>query len=324
MQPPGGEEPDPGQLRAHASHLDVLWARLGHIRTATEQIGRDQAAFGPLCGWIFTGMGDRHVRHDELVAYVQENLSLAAEGLRRAAAGDGELAGLAPDAADDATGVDPPMERESASGIVQRVVEAIRGREWVATLLADAVPVAEFAAPVTESVAASRRVGLDWALANVAPLRQMMDDLAGMPEVVRGHAIAWNAMAADLHAIAADLRGHLDGDLPSQGRADVRAYRALMSHNVEAITGIAATATAIAVITKAGGDMILLVRDIVRGLLADLIVQLIAAAPPAPGTNALRAIAWQLCAVVAAMWRIQAYVGALVTSMINLSQYIDG
>jgi hypothetical protein len=159
---------------------------------------------------------------------------------------------------------------------------------------------------------------------NIAPLRQMMDDLAGTPEVVSAHAARWSAMAGDLRGIAADLRKHLDGDLSRLQRPDVRAYQALMSHNVEAIMGLAETAAALGLITKAGGDLILLVRDIVRGLIADLIVRVIVSVPQASGANAVRMTVYHLAAVASTAWRIRAYVAALVASVVTLSRYIDG
>lgn len=78
-----------------------------------------------------------------------------------------------------------------------------------------------------------------------------------------------------------------------------------------------------ALITKAAGDLILLTRDIVRGLIADLVARMmvwLADTAVVP----MSVTATKLATVVATWWRIHAYVTALVTSMTRLSQYLDG
>lgn len=318
-----GHPVDPEQLRAHATNLDALRERFGTVRTASQQIEQEQAAFGPLCGWIFTGLGDRHVRQDELIAYVEENLRLAAEGLRRVADGEDELTDLTSGPGADSPGEGAATRPRSPSETVRRVIDAVRSREWVEDLLADAAPVLEFAAPVTDSYTALRAGALAWAMAYIPPLRRMLDDLTGMPDVVASHATIWSTMATDLHRITTDLRSHLDRDLSGCHRPDVRGYLAMMAHNVDALAGLAEISTAMSLITKAAGDLILLTRDIVRGLVADLVAREIiwvaeTTVVPMP------AMAAQLAYAVATSWRIHAYVTALVTSMTNLSQYVDG
>jgi hypothetical protein len=302
-------------FRAHASQLDALRMRFGAVRAASGRIERDQAAFGALCGWIFTGLGDRHGKQDELVAYVEENLLLAADGMRRVAAGAQELAELAGEPGDGAT--------RSPSEVVARVLEMVRSRQWVEELLADAAPVVEFATPATDLYTVLRAQGLEVAIARIAPLREMLDDLTGMPEVVASHSAIWTSMSTDLHGLAAGLRVRLDLDLSGVDGPDVRAYLAMMAHNVEALTGLADVATAMAVITKAAGDLILLTRDIVRGLIADLVARTIIWSAGAPDVVPLPVTVARLATAVATSWRIHAYMTALVTSMTRLSQYVD-
>lgn len=61
-------------------------------------ISQNDAAYGLLCGWIAGVLESRHVRQDELIAYVEENLSLAVDALRRTADGydaaEADTAGL--------------------------------------------------------------------------------------------------------------------------------------------------------------------------------------------------------------------------------------
>ncbi|MEE6263806.1 type VII secretion target [Plantactinospora sonchi] len=76
---------DTAQIRAHAAKLDDLHARFDAVKAASAHISQNDAAYGMLCGWIAGILEGRHVRQDQLVAYVQENLTLAAGSLRTVA-----------------------------------------------------------------------------------------------------------------------------------------------------------------------------------------------------------------------------------------------
>ncbi|WP_433796056.1 hypothetical protein [Actinoplanes sp. CA-252034] len=302
------------RLRLHAAHLDELRIRLGRVRLVVQRFEKDQAAFGALCGWILTGLGERHLRHDELIAYVEETLVLTVNGLRDVADGRQSLARFVGD---------PDDGPRSATEIIDGVLATVAGREWVEPLLAEAAPVAEFAVPLGDGESVLRSHGLDVAMARIPPLRRMVDDLAGMPDVVAEQARLWADMAGDLRVIGADLQRCLDGDFAGETGADVRAYHTLMANNVEALRGLVATCTAMTVITKAAGDLILLARDIVRGLIGDLVAR-VGGWVADPAVVPLPVLVARLGTVVATAWRIDAYLTALVTSLANLSRTIDG
>ncbi|WIM93096.1 hypothetical protein ACTOB_005062 [Actinoplanes oblitus] len=313
------EQPiDAKRFRVHAARLEVLRARLGRIGDDVQRFEQDQAAFGARCGWILTGLGDRVVRHGELVAYLEETLELFVQGFQRVADGVEGFAAMLGMPADDVG----TME-DRASEIIEDVLETVTSREWVEPLLADAAPVAEFALPVEDTFALLRAGGLDWAVTHVPDLGRMLDDLTGTPEVVAKQAGQWQAMAAGLDRIAGGLQRCLDRDFPDRDRSDVRAYLAIMGNNVVGLRGLAATSTAMTVLTRAAGDVILLTRDIVRGIIGDLVARVIVWA--AGGTVVpLPVLAARLAGVVATVWRIDAYLTALVVSIANLSRCIDG
>jgi hypothetical protein len=76
---------DVQQLRTHAANLDAIRARFGAVTSASSAISQDDAAYGLLCGWISAILEKRHARQHELLVYVEENLSLAAEALIKTA-----------------------------------------------------------------------------------------------------------------------------------------------------------------------------------------------------------------------------------------------
>lgn len=73
------------QIRAHARNLETIGDRFGRVKSASGHISQNDEAYGLLCGWISGVLEGRHVRQDELLAYVEENLTIAAEALRRVA-----------------------------------------------------------------------------------------------------------------------------------------------------------------------------------------------------------------------------------------------
>jgi hypothetical protein len=75
---------DPAQLRRHVASIEAVQARFGAVTGASAAIAADGAAYGLLCGWIAGILEARHVKQDELMAYVRENLSLAADALSAA------------------------------------------------------------------------------------------------------------------------------------------------------------------------------------------------------------------------------------------------
>ena len=72
---------EPSQLHRHAANVRAVQDQLAAIKGASRAIAQNDQAYGLLCGWISGILESRHVRQDALYAYVEENLSLAAQAL---------------------------------------------------------------------------------------------------------------------------------------------------------------------------------------------------------------------------------------------------
>ncbi|OKI73952.1 WXG100 family type VII secretion target [Micromonospora sp. CB01531] len=207
----------------------------------------------------------------------------------------------------------------------QGLVDAIHSEGWVDDLIAGAAFGIEAAASVMDPFSALLANGLGWAMEYFEPLRQILDELTGMPDVVTSHAATWDNMAAALQSMAADLKSFVEGDTPHwQGRA-ADAYHGLMEHNVEAINGLGGISAAMAAATQAAGNLVMFTRDIVRDLIADLVARVIVWAVEAIFVVTIPVIAAQIAAAVV-KWagRILTYVMSLITSLTNLSKLLDG
>ena len=196
---------DPRQLRSHADNLDALRGLLADVRQSVTQLGQQWSDLQTSYGWRLTGLGDRYVRQEELIDYIEENLFLIIRDFRQVADGEQELKQVIR-RDDDVATIDgtPVIDQPSFSlaGCMDSAIARAQSREWVEPQVADAAPVAEFATPVNEFHAMLRAGGLQYATAHIDPIRQLLDDLTGTPDMVASHVTVWRQAGADLHRCA--------------------------------------------------------------------------------------------------------------------------
>lgn len=207
---------------------------------------------------------------------------------------------------------------------IEGLVDAIKTEGWVDDALAGASLGVEVAATVMDPFSALLANGLGWAMEYFEPLREMLDELTGKPDVVASHAATWNNIAGELASIATDLQSHLDSDLPGWHGEGAEAYHSMMANNTEAIGGLAATSAALAEATEGAGGLVELTREIVRDLIADLVARVIVWAVEAIFVVTIPVVASQIAAAVV-KWagRILTYTTALVTSLNNLTKLLN-
>jgi uncharacterized protein YukE len=212
----------------------------------------------------------------------------------------------------------------SLADSIEGLVDAIKSEGWVDDALAGATLGVEVTATVMDPFSALLANGLGWAMEYFEPLRQMLDELTGKPDVVAAHAATWTNMATELHAMATDLGTHLNTDLSDWHGEAADAYRSMMTNNVDAIGGLAAISAAVAAATQGAGGLVELTREIVRDLIADLVARVIVWAVEAIFVVTIPVIASQIAAAVV-KWagRILTYTTALITSLINLTNLLN-
>ncbi|MET0135681.1 MAG: hypothetical protein ABW215_19040 [Kibdelosporangium sp.] len=224
--------------------------------------------------------------------------------------------------------VDSSREVWTGSGLadsIEDLVDAIRSEGWVDDVLAGATLGVEAAATVMDPISALLANGLGWAIEYFDPLREMLDELTGKPDVVKSHAATWDNMAGELYAISADLATHLKNDLPDWQGESAAAYQRKMVNNVEAIGGLAAISAAMGVATEGAGGLVELTREIVRDLIADLVARVIVWVAEAIAVVTIPVVASQIAAaVVKWVGRILTYTVGLVDSLSNLTKLLDG
>ncbi|MEJ2854141.1 MULTISPECIES: WXG100 family type VII secretion target [unclassified Saccharothrix] len=222
--------------------------------------------------------------------------------------------------------VESTREAWTGSGLadgIEGLVDAIRSEGWVDDALAGTALGVEVAASVLDPISALLANGLGWAMEYFEPLREMLDELTGKPDVVRSHAATWNNMATELTSMSQDLATHLDNDFPDWQGDAADGYRSLMVNNVDALGGLGAVCAALAEATEGAGGLVEMTREIVRDLIADLVARVIVWAVEALFVVTIPVVAAQIAAAVV-KWaaRILVYTTSLVTSLNNLSKLL--
>jgi uncharacterized protein YukE len=224
--------------------------------------------------------------------------------------------------------VESSREAWTGSGLaegVEGLVDAIKSEGWVDDVLAGVGLAVEVGASAIDPISALLANGLGWAMEYFDPLRQMLDELTGMPDVVAAHAATWNNMATELAAMSADLQAEVSTGISSWKGTAADSYVRMMGNNVEAIGGLGAISAAMAAATEGAGGLVQMTREIVRDLIADLVARVIVWAAEAIFVVTIPVIAAQIvAAVVKWVGRILQYTTGLIDSLTNLSKLLNG
>jgi uncharacterized protein YukE len=224
--------------------------------------------------------------------------------------------------------VESSREVWTGSGLaegVEGLVDAIKSEGWVDDALAGVGLAVEVGASAIDPISALLANGLGWAMEYFDPLRQMLDELTGMPDVVAAHAATWNNMATELASMSADLKTELETGVSSWQGTAADTYVRMMGNNVEAIGGLGAISAAMAAATEGAGGLVQMTREIVRDLIADLVARVIVWAAEAIFVVTIPVIAAQIvAAVVKWVGRILQYTTGLIDSLTNLSKLLNG
>jgi hypothetical protein len=207
----------------------------------------------------------------------------------------------------------------------QGTLRAVDSGSWADRALAGGAFAAETAATVLDPFSALLANGLGWAMEHFDPLREILDRLAGLPDLVAAHAATWQNIARELGSMSAGLQDCLNADLPDWQGAAADTYRNLMAANVNALGGLGVLAETMSSATQAAGNLVTFTRDLVRDLICDLVARVIVWAAEALLVVTIPVVAVQI-AVAVTKWatRIASYVSALITSLSNLTRLLNG
>lgn len=217
-----------------------------------------------------------------------------------------------------------PWTGSSLADGIEGLVTSIQSGNWVSGTLAGVGLGLEAVGTVMDPFSALLANGLGWAMEYFEPLREILDWLTGKPDVVASHAQTWYNMAEELFAMSGDLKTSVEGDVDEWSGAASDAYYNMMGHNVEAIGGLGAIASAIGSATEGAGALVQMTRDLVRDLIADLVAHVVVWAVEAIFVVTIPVIAAQIvAAVVKWVGIIMELISSLITSLEALSKLLN-
>jgi uncharacterized protein YukE len=207
----------------------------------------------------------------------------------------------------------------------QGLYQSVDSGSWVNGVLAGGSFAADAAATVIDPFSALLANGLGWAMEHFEPLREILDKLTGIPGEVMANAQTWSNMAGALQTMAEDLQSGLAADLPDWAGTASESYRSMMANNVDGLDGLSVLAATMSSATQAAGTLVQFTRDIVRDLICDLVARVIVWAAEALAIVTIPVVTAQIVSAVA-KWagRIFGYVGALISSLENLTTLLEG
>jgi hypothetical protein len=209
----------------------------------------------------------------------------------------------------------------------QGVIAKIESGEWnslsgVVTIAGGALGAASI---VMDPIGSLLSAGIGWAIEYFEPLREILDDLTGKPDVVRSHADTWTNVGNALAQVGEQLDAAVQADLTEWDDAAAEAYRQKILYGVEAAFGLAGSAASLSAATTAAGNLVQAVRETVRDLIADLVGRVFVWVVEAIFVVTIPVIASQIAAaVVRWLGIIMGLIDALMTSLQDLLALVRG
>lgn len=204
--------------------------------------------------------------------------------------------------------------------------DAIASDSWIDASVAGIGAGLNVAATVIDPFSTLLSMGIEWAIEQVQPLKEALDWLAGDPETIETHALTWDNIAEELFAIGEELQSRIDTDIADWEGEAADAYYDMMSVNVNGAGALGGTALAMAEATRGAGNLVTMVREFIRGFIADCIAKVVVwlAEIALTAGVATPVVAAQLAvAVVRWVGRIFGWLMGLITSFQSLRALLD-
>ncbi|MGX7827756.1 WXG100 family type VII secretion target [Actinokineospora sp. 24-640] len=153
--------------------------------------------------------------------------------------------------------------------------KAIDNGDWLEAGIAGTAAGLDALAVIADPFGALLSGAFAWAIEHVDPLPEMLNSLAGNPDVVQSNATTWANVANHMRTTAADMERVVDEDTaPWQGPA-VDSYRLLALGEAKLMAAASAAADAVSAAVSGAGIAVSVVRTTVRDLIADAMADIV-------------------------------------------------
>ncbi len=166
--------------------------------------------------------------------------------------------------------------------LVEGIVDTKNGIEsgsWISTSIGGAFVAVDATLLVLDPLGSMTSWLVAMCLEHIKPLADALDWLAGDPDQVAANAQTWVNVAAHTMRTAHELREAVWQEVPHWAGAAAEAYRKSAEVEFLALQGYAESAAAKASAVEMSGRVVLIVRTMVRDLIADLVSVLLVRSP---------------------------------------------
>jgi hypothetical protein len=166
--------------------------------------------------------------------------------------------------------------------LVEGIVDTKKGIEagsWISTSIGGAFVAVDTTLLVLDPLGSMTSWLVAMCLEHIKPLADALDWLAGDPDQVAANAQTWANVAAHTMRTAHDLREAVWQEIPHWAGPAADAYRGAAEVEFVALQGYAESAAAKAAAVDMSGRVVLIVRTMVRDLIADLVSVLLVRGP---------------------------------------------
>lgn len=201
--------------------------------------------------------------------------------------------------------------------------QAVASGTWIDVTLAGAGAGFEAFSAGVDPIGTLASSGLSWIIEHVDPLRQLLEDLTGNPDILLMHSETWGNMAADAVALGEELQADLDNYREEWAGDAAGAFHVLHTELKLGVDSLGSVLGAMQAATAAAAGIVQTAYELVRDLIADLIVMLCMHAPVWLGLIAATAgVALPLCIfdAIILIVQISGMVFSIVTAAVTTYQ----
>ncbi|THV42261.1 WXG100 family type VII secretion target [Glycomyces buryatensis] len=153
----------------------------------------------------------------------------------------------------------------------QGIFDAVESRSWVATTLAGVGAGFEVASWALDPWGSLVSSGLSFLMEQCGPIRDLLQELTGDPDILLTHAGTWTNMALDTHSMAEEMWTLMEEATAEWEGEAAESYRTLHTAYINAIDATGWMFDAMASATNGAATIVQVAYELVRDLIAELL-----------------------------------------------------
>ncbi|WP_158890005.1 WXG100 family type VII secretion target [Amycolatopsis anabasis] len=190
------------------------------------------------------------------------------------------------------TDLDSAENRTATSGAgvvdtVRATAAAIQDEDWGEFAASAGVLALDGLAVAVDPVGAALSAGVGWLIEHFHPLTDLLNKVAGDPSAIQAGADAWTEVRKELDALAKEVPGLVQRDLPSWTGDARESYDQTAKEMTDGVRALSVSAGSAAAVVSTAGTMVATCRSLIRDIIAAVVAELIKGALAALATSVI-------------------------------------